>query len=73
MNKSKNAELLENKEAVEEINRHRWIESEKAGTDIAFESAARDWLNRFSDGWLAYHKPEAKVAPKRSAKKFTAK
>ncbi len=73
MNKAKNAELLENKDVVQEINRHRWIESEKAGADIAFETAARDWLNRFSDGWLAYHKLEAKAAPKRSAKKFATK
>ena len=49
--------LLENKEVVEEIHRHLWIESEKAGRDIGFEKAAEDWLTRFSGEWLKYHAP----------------
>ena len=51
-------ELLNEKEVVEEINRHRWLESEKAGHDIGFEPAAEDWLKRFSTAWMQYHKPE---------------
>ena len=47
--------LLSNKEVVEEINRHKWIESEKAGCDIGFERAAEDWLNRFAREWLKRH------------------
>ncbi len=69
--KTKNIELLNNDQVKEEISRHRWIESERAGSDIGFEKAAHDWLNRFSDAWLAKYKPELKsAAPKRSAKKI---
>ena len=49
--------LLENKEVIEEINRHLWIESEKAGHDIGFNKAAEDWMARFSGEWLKYHSP----------------
>lgn len=73
MVKVKNIELLKNAEVLEEINRHRWIESEKAGTDLSFETAAKDWLERFSDGWIAYHKPAATSLPKRGAKKVANK
>ena len=51
-------ELLNNKDVVDEINRHRWLESEKAGKDIGFEIAAADWLKRFSTAWMQYHMPE---------------
>ncbi|MBU1870215.1 MAG: PilZ domain-containing protein [Candidatus Omnitrophica bacterium] len=30
-----------------EINKHKWIESEKAGRDIGFMRAAEDWLAKF--------------------------
>ncbi len=73
MIKAKNMELLKNEEVLAEINRHRWIESEKAGSEIPFDKAAKDWLDRFSDGWLAYHKPEAKVSLKRVLKKSAKK
>ena len=52
--------LLNNKKVVEEINRHRWIESEKAGHDIGFEQASLDWLERFSKAWMDYHMPKQK-------------
>ena len=44
MKELKNQHLLQDKRVVEEINRHLWIESEKAGHDIGFDSAASDWL-----------------------------
>ncbi|MFH0982919.1 MAG: hypothetical protein V2A79_15465 [Planctomycetota bacterium] len=31
----------------DEILKHKWIESEKAGRDIGWERAAVDWLVRF--------------------------
>jgi hypothetical protein len=73
MGKVKNQELLKDERVQQEINRHRWIESEKAGTDIGFDKASTDWLTSFSDSWLEHHgtcKTEkvAKPAPKRSAK-----
>ncbi len=52
--------LLNNKKVVEEINRHRWIESEKAGHDVGFEQASLDWLERFSQAWMDYHMPKQK-------------
>ena len=50
--------LLNNQDVVDEINRHRWLESEKAGKDIGFEVASEDWLKRFSTAWMQYHMPE---------------
>jgi hypothetical protein len=35
----------------EEILRHKWIESEKAGKDIGFESALTDWIMRHRSKW----------------------
>ena len=71
--KAKNAELLNNKEVLQEIARHCWIESEKAGAEISFDKAAKDWLNRYSDSWIAYHRPATKAAFKRAAKKIAKK
>jgi hypothetical protein len=35
----------------EEILRHKWIESEKAGYDIGFERALIDWVFRYRSAW----------------------
>ena len=35
----------------EEIRRHRWLESEKAGRDIGFESALVNWLVHHRTQW----------------------
>lgn len=35
----------------EEILRHKWLESEKAGRDIGFERALLDWIRNYRDGW----------------------
>jgi len=35
----------------EEIKKYKWIESEKAGRDIGWERAAREWLQRHFPGW----------------------
>ena len=37
----------------EEILRHKWLESEKAGQDIGFEKALLDWIRKHRDGWRA--------------------
>ena len=46
----------------EEILRHKWIESEKAGHDIGFERALLDWIVKYRSGWRderhRYPKPE---------------
>jgi hypothetical protein len=35
----------------EEILRHKWLESEKAGHDIGFEKALLDWVLRYRAQW----------------------
>lgn len=35
----------------EEILRHKWIESEKAGYDIGFERALTDWIIKHRAKW----------------------
>jgi len=35
----------------EEIMRHKWIESEKAGEDIGFEKALLDWIVKYRSEW----------------------
>ena len=58
--------LLRNKKVIEEINRHKWLESEIAGYDIGFEAAAEDWLKNHAAVWIAYHANKNKQ--KRSVK-----
>jgi hypothetical protein len=35
----------------EEILRHKWLESEKAGHDIGFEQALTDWIVKHRAKW----------------------
>jgi hypothetical protein len=35
----------------EEILKHKWIESEKAGRDVGFEWALLDWNFNHRNGW----------------------
>ncbi|HZT23635.1 MAG TPA: DUF4032 domain-containing protein [Verrucomicrobiae bacterium] len=35
----------------EEILKHKWIESEKAGHDIGFERALTDWIIKHRAAW----------------------
>lgn len=35
----------------EEIMKHKWIESEKAGHDIGFEQALTDWIMKHRGKW----------------------
>ncbi len=47
----------------EEILKHKWIESEKAGADIGFEKALLDWIVKHRSNWR-----ERRVREARSAK-----
>ncbi len=42
----------------EEILRHKWIESEKAGCDVGFEKALLDWIVRHRSSWRAQRQRE---------------
>ncbi|MFZ9201249.1 MAG: DUF4032 domain-containing protein [Opitutales bacterium] len=44
------AEFLAEKD---EILRHKWLESEKAGRDIGFERALLDWIRNHRANWRA--------------------
>ena len=35
----------------DEILRHKWLESEKAGRDIGFEQALTDWIIKHRANW----------------------
>ncbi len=50
--------LLQIKEVVEEINRHKWLQSEMVGYDIGFNKAADDWFQKFATAWVAHHLPK---------------
>lgn len=63
--------LLKDKRVVEEINRHKWLESEIAGFDVGFEKAAEDWIENYAQAWVAYHDPQLKHFGKSSASKNT--
>jgi hypothetical protein len=36
---------------AEEIKKYKWIESEKAGRDIGWERATREWMQKFFPEW----------------------
>ena len=45
----------------EEILKHKWIESEKAGSDIGFEKALCDWIVKYRSSWRSKRMKEAKA------------
>jgi hypothetical protein len=45
-----------------EIYKHKWIESEKAGREIGFATAAFDWITKYGDLWLDHHKKSGMAA-----------
>lgn len=45
----------------EEILKHKWIESEKAGSDIGFEKALLDWIVKHRSNWRSRRQKEARA------------
>jgi hypothetical protein len=45
----------------EEILKHKWIESEKAGADIGFEKALLDWILKHRSNWRDKRHKEART------------
>ena len=70
-------DLLNDKRVVEEINKHLWIESQKAGYSIGWQRASDEWLDRYAEGWMKYHLPQQyerfKKKGKGTRKKISAK
>lgn len=58
--------LLKDRKVIEEINRHLWIESERAGVDIGFDRAAEDWMKRFSSEWIRVNRSNKTSRTKRA-------
>lgn len=51
-------DLLKDKRVMEEIHKHLWIESQKAGYSIGLERATDEWLKLYAEGWMKFHMPE---------------
>lgn len=66
-------DLLKNKDVIEEINRHLWIESQKAGYNIGIERATDEWLRLYAEGWMKYHMPDKFMELQAKKKKEKAK
>jgi hypothetical protein len=43
----------------EEIMKHKWIESQKAGHDIGFERALTDWIIKHRSKWRRSRQPSS--------------
>jgi hypothetical protein len=48
----------------EEILKHKWIESEKAGSDIGFEKALLDWIVKHRSNWRDRRTKEGRAVAK---------
>jgi len=47
--------FLKSKHAVDEIRKHKWIESEKLGREIGFATAALDWIKKYGNSWSQFY------------------
>jgi len=70
--------LLKDKRVQEEIHKHLWIESQKAGYSIGLARATDEWLRLYSEGWIKYHLPgkfgkSKKTSKVKKVKKLRAK
>lgn len=50
--------LLKDKRVMEEINKHLWIESQKAGYNIGLEKATDEWLGLHAMEWMKFNMPD---------------
>ncbi len=48
---------------LEEIHKHKWYESEKAGHDIGFERALTEWSIKHRPQWLKNRRRAARAIP----------
>ena len=51
----KNYSFLKDERAVEEIRKHKWLESQKQNREVGFATAAVDWIKRFGGAWKQVH------------------
>ena len=62
-------DLINDPSVKQEIDRYKWFESEKVGTDIGFERAAKEWMTHCSEEWLKKHKSKTVTGKKIVRKK----
>lgn len=48
---------------VTEIQRHKWIESEKHGYDVGEQKAAYDWVLHYAGVWRAHRERSPRARP----------
>ena len=48
----------------QEILKHKWIESEKAGFDIGFERALMDWIRNHRESWRIKRRGDQEEKPR---------
>ena len=58
MNMQELKELLKDRRVMDEVHKHLWIESQKAGYSIGLERASDEWLSLYAMGWLKYNEPK---------------
>lgn len=46
----------------EEILRHKWLESEKAGYDVGFERALLDWIVKHRSNWRKARRQQVEMS-----------
>ncbi len=51
-------DLLKDPRVTDEIHKHLWIESQKAGYSIGLERATDEWLRLYAEGWMRHHLPD---------------
>ncbi len=67
---AKTVELLNDECVRQEIEKYKWVESEKVGYDIGFDKAADDWIKRFSKVWLKKNPIKEKKQTRRAKRLF---
>ena len=55
MLKMQKKKILKDPRVQEEIDKHKWLESERAGYDIGYEKATDDWVKNFANEWEDRH------------------
>jgi hypothetical protein len=53
--KKADKDLLSHPEVIQEIEKYKWCESEKAGHDVGIEWARENWLKHYAENWKQSH------------------
>ena len=58
MSRNRIVKTLENleRDRLAEIERHKWLESERLGSDIGLPTAENDWMDKHFPGWVQHQR-----------------